>query len=114
MSDADRDVTLGEVSRQLKELSTSFALHRADTNANYRALSDKFDVVSEVKVRIARAELDIDRLGTKVDSKHAILEREIERVDEKVDTVTTRAAQISGGISVLGFVLAAIPWPWKH
>jgi Cu/Ag efflux pump CusA len=102
----------------------SFAQHRAETGANYRALSDKFDVVSEVKVRIGRAELDIDRLGTKVDTKIAALEREIEskhgesqreieRVDTKVDTVTVRAAQISGGISLLGFALAMISWLWK-
>jgi hypothetical protein len=55
----------------------------------------------------------IAALEREIESKHGESQREIERVDTKVDTVTVRAAQISGGISLLGFALAMISWLWK-
>lgn len=105
------DITTGELSRQLRDISSDFSTYRKEqgdailrlTNLVQSALGP----VSEVKVRIDRAERDINELGQKTDSR-------FEDVNDKIDTVTTRAAQASGGIGVLTFVGSMLPWLWKH
>lgn len=123
------DITLGEVSRQLRNLNQSFDAHRKETADNYLRLSNQMQAtmgpVSEIKVRMERAEHDINALGAKRETdKRQLFERieqldlstdkQMRELDAKVDDVKTQAARLSGGIGIIAFVLAMVPWPWKH
>lgn len=105
------DITTGELSRQLSGLTSDFSAYRKEqVEATLRLTSlvqSALGPVSKVEVRIERAERDINELGQKTDAR-------FEDVDDKINTVTTRAAQVSGGIGVLAFVGSMLPWLWKR
>jgi predicted nucleic acid-binding Zn-ribbon protein len=112
------EVTLGELSRQLSTLTTNFNQHRIENAEQMRVLSNQFQValapISEIRVRMERAERDIAGVALKNESSLRELTEQVDAIDERVTEVRTQAAKLAGGISVLTLLASLIPWPWKH
>lgn len=102
----DQDMTIGELSRQIRDLGVALSLQHTMQDRNMRELSERVNSVvapvAEQRIRLTRAESDIVSLDGRLDAAHT-----------KIDNVTTQSAKLSGGISLLGFVAAIFPWPWK-
>ncbi len=112
------DVTLGEVSRQLALLTTNFNQHRVENAEQMRVLSSQFQIalapISEIRVRMDRAERDIAGVASKNETAVKDLGDRVDEIDDKVADVKQQAAKVAGGISVLALLASLIPWPWKH
>ena len=102
----DQDMTLGELSRQIRDMGAALASQHVTHDRNFHELMDRVNQaigpMTESRVRLTRAESDISDLDSRLDAAHT-----------KIDNVTTQAAKLSGGISLLGFIAAIFPWPWK-
>jgi hypothetical protein len=89
------DLTIGEIGRSVSRIESALTHLSGQVQMSIAP-------VSELKVRVERAETDINGIGTKLVT-----------LDDKIDAVKTRVNIASGGLSVLAFLSSMIPWPWK-
>ena len=92
----DNEVTLGEIYRSVQRLEAALITHQVDVRQKNHELVDKIQ-----RLVAPMGAFDV-RLHT--------VEDRVEKLEPRVDSVTTNAAFVAGGIAAIGFLITLI---WK-